>query len=43
MAAEHPDRYLVLDGTQPPERLHEQVLARLEGMGLVGADPGAAP
>ena len=43
MAAEHPDRYLVLDGTQPPERLHEQVLTRLEVMGLVAADPGAAP
>jgi dTMP kinase len=42
MAAAHPERYLVVDGTQPPERLHEQVLARLE-VTLVAADPGAAP
>ncbi|HSF99016.1 MAG TPA: dTMP kinase [Ornithinibacter sp.] len=35
MAAEHPQRYLVLDGAEPPERLHEQVMARLESMALV--------
>lgn len=35
MAAGHPQRYLVLDGTQPPERLHDAVLERLEAMGLV--------
>ena len=35
MAAGHPERYLVLDGTEPPERLHDQVLDRLEAMGLV--------
>ena len=34
---------VVVDGTQPPEHLHEQVIARLEVMGLVAADPGAAP
>ncbi|MGL5819872.1 MAG: dTMP kinase [Phycicoccus sp.] len=31
----HPERYLVLDGTEPPERLHALVLARLEGAGVV--------
>jgi dTMP kinase len=35
MAAGHPDRYLVVDGTEPPERVHDAVLGRLEGMGLV--------
>ena len=35
MAAGHPERYLVVDGTLPPERLHEAVLDRLEAMGLV--------
>ena len=35
MAAGHPERYLVVDGTQPPERLHEAVLARLVAMGVV--------
>ena len=33
-AAEHPDRYLVVDGTEPPERLHAQVLARLDATGV---------
>jgi dTMP kinase len=35
MAAGHPERYLVVDGTEPPERLHALVLDRLEAMGLV--------
>ena len=35
MAAGHPDRYLVVDGTEPPERVHDAVLGRLEAMGLV--------
>ena len=35
MAAGHPERYLVVDGTEPPERLHDAVLGRLEAMGLV--------
>ena len=34
MAAGHPERYLVLDGTEQPGRLHDAVLARLESMGL---------
>ncbi|HET7763386.1 MAG TPA: dTMP kinase [Phycicoccus sp.] len=37
MAAGHPERYLVVDGAEPPERLHALVLDRLERMGL--ADP----
>ena len=41
MAAEHPDG-LVLDGAEPPERLHEQVMARLEAMGLVPPAPAVA-
>ncbi len=40
MAAGHPERYLVLDGTDDPAALHTQVLDRLERSGLVG--PGAA-
>jgi dTMP kinase len=36
-AAEHPQRYLVVDGTEPPERLHALVVARLEAMGVVGS------
>ena len=35
MASGHPERYLVVDGTQPPEHLHGHVLDRLEAMGLV--------
>ena len=37
MAAGHPERYLVVDGTEPPERLHDAVMTRLEAMGLVDA------
>jgi dTMP kinase len=36
MATGHPERYLVVDGSQPAEHLHGQVLDRLEAMGLVG-------
>ncbi|MGL4744090.1 MAG: dTMP kinase, partial [Dermatophilaceae bacterium] len=36
VARDHPERYLVLDGTEPPERLHGLVLARLETAGVVG-------
>jgi dTMP kinase len=35
MAAGHPERYLVIDGTEPPHHLHDAVLTRLESMGLV--------
>ncbi|GAA4412799.1 dTMP kinase [Fodinibacter luteus] len=35
MAAGHPERYLVVDGTEPPDRLHDRALDRLEEMGLV--------
>lgn len=35
MAHGHPERYLVLDGTQPPERLHALVLERLEAAGVL--------
>ncbi|WP_392543241.1 dTMP kinase [Oryzobacter telluris] len=35
MAAGHPDRYLVLDGTRPPDQLHDAVLERLEAMGVL--------
>jgi dTMP kinase len=36
MAAGHPERYLVVDGAEPPEQLHGLVMDRLEAMGLVG-------
>ena len=35
MAAGHPERYLVVDGGEPAERLHGLVLDRLEAMGVV--------
>ena len=35
MAAGHPERYLVVDGSEPAERLHGLVLDRLESMGVV--------
>lgn len=35
VAAGSPHRYLVLDGTEPPETLHAQVLARVEAAGVV--------
>ena len=35
MAAGHPERYLVVDGTEPPKGLHDAVMTRLEAMGLV--------
>ena len=35
MAAGHPERYLVVDGGEPAERLHGHVLDRLEAMGVV--------
>jgi dTMP kinase len=38
MAQGHPERYLVVDGTLPPERLHAEVLDRLERAGLVEPD-----
>lgn len=41
MAKAHPQRYLVVDGTLPPGRIHAQVRARLGGAGLLGeAAPG---
>ena len=41
MAAGHPERYLVVDGTEPPEHVHTRVLERLERMGLVEPAPAA--
>jgi len=35
MAAGHPERYLVVDGAEPPAGLHDAVMTRLEAMGLV--------
>ncbi|HET9021406.1 MAG TPA: dTMP kinase [Ornithinibacter sp.] len=35
MAAGHPERYLVVDGAQPPEHIHDVVLERLRAMGVV--------
>ena len=35
MAAGQPERYLIVDGSEPPERLHALVLDRLEAMGVV--------
>ncbi len=39
MAAGSPQRYLVVDGTVPPEELHAQVRARLVAMGELGERP----
>ena len=35
MARGNPDRYLVVDGTLPPEQVHAEVMARLEKLGVV--------
>lgn len=35
MARGNPQRYLVVDGTQPPEQIHAEVMSRLEQLGLV--------
>ncbi|HEX5524576.1 MAG TPA: dTMP kinase [Pedococcus sp.] len=35
MARGNPQRYLVVDGTQPPEQIHAEVMGRLERLGLV--------
>ncbi len=35
MASGNPQRYLVVDGTQPAEGLHDAVLTRLEAMGVL--------
>ena len=35
VAAGHPERYVVVDGTEPPERLHHLVLDRLHSMGVL--------
>ena len=43
MAAGHPERYLVLDGTRPPDELHARVVDRLERSGLVEPAPRVAP
>lgn len=32
LAAAAPERYLVVDGTQPPARLHAEIVARLHGI-----------
>ncbi|MGL5866269.1 MAG: dTMP kinase [Dermatophilaceae bacterium] len=34
VARRHPERFLVVDGTEPPQRLHALVLARLESAGV---------
>ncbi len=36
MAGASPHRYLVVDGTLPPERMHAAVVDRLRAMGLLG-------
>jgi dTMP kinase len=41
VAEGHPERYLVLDGRESPQRLHELVLDRLEGSGLLASVGGA--
>ena len=35
MARGNPQRYLVVDGTQPPEQINAEVMGRLEQLGLV--------
>lgn len=35
MARGNPQRYLVVEGTQPPEQIHAEVIGRLEQLGLV--------
>ena len=35
VAAGHPERYLVVDGTEPADRLHDLVMDRLGDLGLV--------
>jgi len=39
IAAAAPERYLVIDGTQPPQALHAQIVGRLAAAGVV---PGGA-
>ena len=39
LAAAAPERYLVIDGTQPPQALHAQIVGRLAAAGVV---PGGA-
>ncbi len=34
MAAAYPQRYLVVDGTEPPAQIHEAVCARLRTLGV---------
>jgi dTMP kinase len=34
VAAGHPERYLVVDGTERADRLHDLVMDRLDGLGL---------
>jgi dTMP kinase len=36
MARGNPERYLIVDGTQPPAQIHGEVMTRLEAMGVVG-------
>jgi dTMP kinase len=35
MARGNPERYLIVDGTLPPEQIHAEVMARLERIGAV--------
>ncbi len=35
MAQGNPERYLVVDGTRPPEDLHDEVVSRLSAMGVL--------
>ena len=35
MAASHPERYLVVDATEPPQAIHDAVTARLAAMGVL--------
>jgi dTMP kinase len=43
MAAGHPERYLVLDGTRPAAELHEELLGHLERLGLLEPTPAVEP
>jgi dTMP kinase len=35
VAQGNPERYLIVDGTQPPEQIHAEVLGRLQSMGVL--------
>ncbi|WP_299446668.1 dTMP kinase [uncultured Phycicoccus sp.] len=43
MARGNPERYLVVDGTRPPDDIHADILGRIEALSSVGPGGGAAP